>query len=415
MLGCSLVLGLVVPLHGAQAAKETVLYSWTWGTDGSQPEAGLIRDKAGNLFGTTVVGGGTVFKLAPDGTERVLHAFIGGSDGAFPRAGLIRDSAGNLYGTTFYGGTICSGGGCGTVFELSPPAKGETAWTEKVIHYFKGGSIINRQADGSGPMAGLMMDSAGNLYGTTSAGGEVGGYGTVFKLAPPASGKTRWTETLLHTFKGYPSDGGVPQAGLIMDKAGNLYGTTTAGGPSPGLGTVFVLSPPPIGKTQWTEGWVHTFKGYGTDGAGPLAGLIMVGDMLYGTTFSGGPGCNNTCGTVFEVSRKTGAYSVLHFFTGGSDGEHPAGGLINVKGTLYGTTYSGGTGSCTNSGVNGCGTVFSINLATNVEKILYSFQQSVTDGQDPDAGLTKDSEGNLYGTTILGGQGGGGTVFKLTP
>lgn len=255
----------------APGGAETVLYSFTGGNDGGYPPAGLIKDKAGDFYGTTQGGGtgsaGTVFELAPNGTETVLYSFTGGSDGNAPFAGVIRDRAGNLYGTTYGGGST----GNGTVFKLAPDG------TETVLYSFTGGS------DGGTPVAGLIMDRAGNLYGTTYVGGA-GAEGTVFKLAPDGS------ETVLYSFTG-GIDGGQPVAGLDQ-RAGHLYGTASAGG-ADGSGVAFRITP------FGTETVLHSFAG-GSDGATPYAGLIVDGaGNLYGTTIQGGSGAN---GIVFALS-----------------------------------------------------------------------------------------------------------------
>src|ERR1019366_2578878 len=278
------------------AAEEKVLHNFNNdGTDGYYPEVGLIVDAAGNLYGTTTAGGaynsGTGFELTPAAgggwTETVLHNFGNGTDGATPYAGLIFDAAGNLYGTTQYGGTY----GVGTVFELTPAGGG--SWTEKVLYSFN-----HNGADGGVPAAGLIFDAAGNLYGTTVNGGTgsncVLGCGTVFELTPAAGGG--WTEQVLHSFNNNGADGSTPFAGLIFDAAGNLYGTTFAGG-TYGYGTVFELTPAAGGG--WTETVLHNF-GNGTDGTAPYAGLIFdAAGNLYGTTFVGG---TYGYGTVFEVT-----------------------------------------------------------------------------------------------------------------
>jgi uncharacterized repeat protein (TIGR03803 family) len=284
---------------GASAAPvETVLHSFAGAPgDGANPSAGLIADSKGNLFGTTVLGGafasGVVFKLAPGGSETVLYSFTGGSDGAGPAAGLIADSSGNLYGTASGGGAS----NAGVVFKLGPGG------TETVLHSFTGGS------DRASSVAGLIADGSGNLYGTTEAGGRSGsgcivvGCGVVFKLGPDG------TETVLHAFTG--SDGANPQAGLIADGSGNLYGTTYAGGGS-NAGVVFKLSP------SGTETVLYTFTG-GSDGGFPLAGLIADSSgNLYGTTAGGGaqpPVCGGGgCGVVFKLS-PSGTETVLYSFT----------------------------------------------------------------------------------------------------
>jgi uncharacterized repeat protein (TIGR03803 family) len=319
--GCGMVFKLTPPAKGQTAWTETVIHSFTGGSDGSMPVAGLIADEQGALYGTasggvsrSCGGCGTVFKLTPPArgqtawTETVLHTFTGGSDGGIPSAGLIAGKEGTLYGTTEVGGgrSSCSfapSAGCGTVFKLTPPAKGQTAWTETVIHSFTGGS------DGSDPRAGLIADKQGALYGTTVFGGSrsscslpSAGCGTVFKLTPPAKGQTAWTETVLYGFKGFP-DGFTPRAGLIADKQGALYGTTQYGGGINnglgGAGTVFKLTPPATGQTVWTETVIYSFTG-GSDGSNPPAGLIADKQgALYGTTEVGG---NNSRGTVFKLT-----------------------------------------------------------------------------------------------------------------
>ncbi len=358
---------------------EQVLHSFTGGTDGAYPEAGLVRDAAGNLYGTTAHGGaygyGTVFRVSASGTETVLHSFTyNGTDGVDPEAGLVRDTAGNLYGTTAQGGAYTYG----TVFEVS------ASGTETVLHSFTGG------ADGASPYAGLVRDAAGNLYGTTVSGGAYN-YGTVFEVS--ASG----TETVLHSFTG-GTDGRNPGAGLVRDAAGNLYGTTAYGG-SYSNGTVFEVS------ASGTETVLHSFTG-GTDGAYPgEGGPGLVRDAagnLYGTTGEGGA---YNYGTVFEVSA-SGAETVLYSFTGGAYGEYPAAGLVrDAAGNLYGTTVD--------SGIGAFGTVFEVS-ASGTETVLHSFTGG-TDGASPRAGLVRDAAGNLYGTTVDGGAYTYGTVFEVTP
>jgi uncharacterized repeat protein (TIGR03803 family) len=376
-------------------------------TDGDTPSAGLLRDAAGNLYGTTVNGGahgsGVVFKLSPSGNETVLYSFTGGADGGYPSAGLLRDAAGNLYGTTVLGGP----GGSGVVFKLSPTG------TETVLYSFTGG---NGGTDGGFPTAGLLRDAAGNLYGTTFYGGSgncldpfvlIGGCGVVFKLS--AMG----TETVLYSFAG-PPDGQYPVAGLIPDAAGNLYGTTEFGGvyngycekPNPHnaytCGVVFKLSP------SGTETVLHTFAGYPTDGGNPYAGLLRdAAGNLYGTTLNGGA---DGSGVVFKLS-PTGTETLLHTFTG-PDGARPSAGLIkDTLGNLYGTTIGGGA--------HGQGVVFELIRCSSAPsgyefKVLHSFTGG-DDGAYPWSGLVRDGAGNLYGTTSRGGASGNGVVFRLTP
>jgi uncharacterized repeat protein (TIGR03803 family) len=374
------------------AAQEKVLHSFNNdGTDGTLPQAGLIFDGAGNLYGTTSGGGssnnGTVFELTPAGggtwTEKVLYSFHGGADGNSPRAGLIFDGAGNLYGTTYNGGT----NDAGTVFELTPAGGG--TWTEKVLWTFN-------DTNGSNPQAGLIFDAAGNLYGTTRNGGTSDN-GTVFELTPAAGGT--WTEQVLWRF-GTGTDGTDPRGGLIFDGAGNLYGTTSLGGSSR-VGVAFELTP--AGGGTWTEKVLHNF-GSGTDGSGPQSGLIFdTAGNLYGTTYQGG---TYNLGTLFELTPAGGGTwteKLLHSFGNGTDGANPYAELIfDTAGDLYGTTYKGGS--------YGGGTVFRLN--TQGETLLYSF--SGTDGDGPIAGLVLDAGGNLYGTTYQGGASNYGAVFEIT-
>jgi uncharacterized repeat protein (TIGR03803 family) len=366
----ALLVFLAFPIILAQAQTLTVLYNFTGGADGAYPWAGLIRDKDGNLYGTTTAGGpsnaGTVFKLDTAGKETVLHSFTY-SDGAGPLAGLVRDKVGNFYGTAYQGGSY----GDGTVFKL------DTAGKETVLHSFT-------YSDGAGLWSGLVMDKAGNLYGTAVEGGSYG-YGTVFKLDRTGN------ETVLYNFTG-GADGAYPEAALVRDKDGNLYSTTSLGGPY-GYGTVFKLD------TAGKETVLHSFT-Y-SDGAVLYAGLIRDKEgNLYGTANQGSYGY----GTVFKLDR-TGNEAVLHNFTNTPDGANPFAGLIRDKeGNRYGTTTGGGS--------YGYGTVFKLDT-TGKETVLYGFSGG-TDGNSPFAGLIRDKEGNLYGTTFLGGSYGYGTVFKLT-
>jgi uncharacterized repeat protein (TIGR03803 family) len=393
-------------LHTGSGGWIENVYSFDYnGSDGANPEASLISDAAGNFYGTTVGGGnsaaGTVFELSPNGsggwTEEVLYSFGEGLDGTYPEAGLIFDAAGNLYGTTEAGG-IHRGG---MVFELSPNGSGD--WTETVLHSFGAGS------DGSAPYAGqLIFDRTGNLYGTTSSGGT-NFYGIAFELSPNGSGG--WTETVLHSF-GAGTDGASPPAGLIWDGAGNLYGTTYAGGTS-NVGTVFELSP--NGSGGWTETVLYSFNSNGSDGNYPYAGLVFDrAGNLYGTTYLGG---TYNIGTVFELSPNgSGGWTetVLHSFINNySDGAYPYAGLIfDSAGNLYGTTAYGGIyyyGTAFEFSPNGSGGW--------TETVLYSSFGASMDGLSPNAGLIMDRAGNLYGTTVQGGIGtsAAGTVFEIAP
>ena len=414
------------------ASKEKVLYSFNSnGKGGYRPDGSLIFDGAGNLYGTAPIGGlgcsgcGTVFELTRGANgkwkEEVLHSFNdNGTDGYSPVASLTFDAAGNLYGTTLNGGSNClqSNYGCGTVFELMPGPGG--IWTEKVLYDFCG-TGYGDCTDGSVPEAALIFDATGNLYGTTAAGGEYSPYclyqcGTVFKLAPGTDGT--WIETVLYSFKG-GTDGYSPQAGLVFDAAGNLYGTTSGGGGTGcsgyGCGTVFQLTPGTNGN--WTETVLHSFQDNGKDGVFPYANLIFGGaGNLYGTTASGGSGAHHD-GTAFQLTpggNGTWTEKVLHTFSGldpGKDGGMPRAGLVlDAAGSMYGTTWEGGT--------SGYGTVFQLTPGTNgqwKEKVLHSFPYNNQDGNSPLAGVILDSVGNLYGTTEWGGAHSSGTVFEVTP
>lgn len=335
---------------------ETILYAFGGSQDGADPSGSLVFDTAGNLYGTTFFGGsqdcefgcGTIFELSPptvqggSWTKTTIYSFSGGSDGAYPAAGLVFDKAGNLYSTAALGGGTgsCSelAPGCGTVFELSPPAAPGGTWTETVLYSFTGGS------DGGSPGAPVVFDKAGNLYGTAAGGGNPtceGGCGTVFELTP--SGEGTWTETVLHSFSSFSGDGFNPQsAGLITDKSGALAGTTVEGG-AYGFGTVFGLLPPSSSGRKWAYGVVYSFGASQTDGLNPVSGVILVNGMLYGTTPDGG---SNAVGTVFQLARTKGGVwkeTGLYSFKGGSDGEVPQGGLLLGGGVLYGTTTAGGS------------------------------------------------------------------------
>ncbi|HEV8046874.1 MAG TPA: choice-of-anchor tandem repeat GloVer-containing protein [Terriglobales bacterium] len=309
-------------------------------------------------------------------TETVLYRFSGVADGIYPWSNLILDSHGNLYGTTGNGGPS----GAGTVFELSSRKK-------KIFHSFSG------QPDGALPESGVVRDKEGNLYGTTCCGG-VTNHGTVYKVSPEG------VETVLHNFAG-PPDGWGPVGGLVRDREGNLYGTTSMGGTGNcgngyGCGTIFELT------ASGKERVLYSFTGQ-SDGYTPLAGLHRdERGNLYGTTVIGGI---YSVGTVYKLTR-SGSLTVLHSFAG-PDGANPTAVLVRDKaGNLYGTTGDGGA--------QNMGTVFEITTA-GAEKVLYSFTGGSSDGSYPRAGVARDANGNLYGTTYSGGSANKGTVFKVTP
>lgn len=384
------------------SATEKVLYSFTDGVDGGGPNGGLVFDPSGNAYGTTHFGGndscggevgggcGVVFKLSPKSggwSEAPLYAFDDSSDGGFPNAGVILDKSGNIYGTGSTGGNFACSIGCGVVYEL---AKG-SGWTEKVLHAFDG-------TDGQFPNAGLLASKSGTLYSTTWYGGSSGN-GTVFSLTPGSSG---WNESVLYSFQG-TTDGSAPAGGVVADRAGNLYGTTykydgdndgvafelhkkagwkdrvlytftdNGGGEDPYAGLIMpakgtlygtaIESGPDDGgtafelvrgkKQQWTAKVLHAFGASG-DGNAPYGGVVAdKKGNLYGTTVFGGA---NNAGIVYELSpSKSGQWkeTILYSFTGGSDGQYPSGGLtLDSAGNLYGATSDGGT--------NGYGVVFEI-------------------------------------------------------
>jgi uncharacterized repeat protein (TIGR03803 family) len=411
------VLGaLVANSEIALAQTHSVLYtfcSMPSCADGSEPFGSLTMDSQGNLYGTTSSGGsagcqsygcGTLFKLTPAGDETVLYTFSGGSDASYPVAGVIFDGKGNLYGA--------AGGGAysdGTVFEFAPNGK------ETVLHSFRSHlppSMVPPTGawltDGAGPESALLLDPQGNLYGTTYDGGDVSachgyGCGTVFEITATGS------ENVLYRFTGYPKDGANPQAALVRDSQGNLYGTTTYGG-AHGSGIVFKITPSGV------ETVLYSFS---ADEGFPWAGLVMDKQgNLYGTTEVGGimqDWCDNGCGTVFKIAPNGTETTLWNFAGPPNDGAFPVDNLIlDAQGNLYGTTVQGGA-------YYQYGTVFKL-TPNGQESVLYGFA-GATDGAFPEAGLLMDASGNLYGTTLEGGNSDPscfysqqcGTVFKLTP
>ena len=378
---------LLTFVPAALAQTETVLYTFLGGEDGATPLAGLVRDAKGNLYGTTSNGGtynvGTVFKVSPDGTEKVLHTFTGGVDGGSPQASLILDSVGNLYGTSSFGGTF----GSGNVFKVTPSG------TEIVLYSFKNGT------DGASPLASLIRDANGNLYGTTFSGGT-SSRGTVFEVT--SNGKER----VLYNFTG-GTDGGSPWGGLLK-VGGVLYGTTEGDGT--GYGTTFSLT------LSGKETVLHSFTG-ASDGESPEGNLVRdKSGNLYGVTFLGGSSTGNSqcpggCGTLYEVS-PSGVTTVIYNFGASGDAAHSYSGVVmDSSGNLYGASVSGGSSTCD------CGTVFEIS-PSGEELFLYSFQGGA-DGIQPAGGVVLDGKGNLYGMTLEGGvnniEDGYGVVYKITP
>jgi uncharacterized repeat protein (TIGR03803 family) len=413
------ILAVIVILGvGAYAASaEKVLHSFTGGNDGIDPASTLAADGAGNFYGTTVSGGtgtlctngcGTVFELSPVAggkwKETVLYSFSGGNDGKNPYGGVTLDSKGDLYGTTVAGGSggTCSGDGCGVVFLLSKAGK---KWVETVMYNFTGGK------DGFGPGGAVVFDKAGNLYGTTPDGGNLrkcngGGCGVVYQISPVRGGG--WKQTVLHTFSG-GADGAVGSLGpLLVDGAGNVFGTAEVGGDaSCNCGVVFKLTPAG-GKWKFTT--LDAFKGTPHAGS-PYGGVIAdVKGNLYGTTYFGGAG---GMGSVFKLTHSKGKFteSVLYSFSGGSDGGSPTTTLMfDAKDNLYGTTSAGGDS-------NGDGVVFKLTRGSGgkwTESVAHQFGKG-SDGRMPYYGLVSDTAGHLLGTTAIGGGSGQGVVFQITP
>jgi uncharacterized repeat protein (TIGR03803 family) len=386
----------------AQTRTDKVLFTFQGGSDGAHPYSSLVIDAKGHLYGTTSNGGGigtcnglpgcgTVFELSPGAggwTEKVLYTFTGGADGGLPEAGLVMDAAGNLYGTAAGGGD----GFCGTVFELSPAPGGE--WAESTLYTFKGGA----ENDGCNPEAPLTLDTKGNLYGTTVSGGiPTLSAGTVFEISPASAGV--WTETVLYEFQSN-RDGANPTGEVIFDQAGNLYGTANNSGEFGG-GGVFRLTPSSAG---WTETMIFSFTD-GDNGCGPTGNIVFdASGHLYGTTSYCGI---DYAGTVYRLTPTVGQWSmnILHQFTGGLDGWGPYGGLtMDGKGNLYGSTNLGG--------LFAEGTVFRLTPEHGRAVLAaYGFMGG-SDGANPLSVPTLD-KGILYGTTWAGGTPGLGVVYQI--
>jgi uncharacterized repeat protein (TIGR03803 family) len=435
----------VVSMQSANARTyyhEAVIRAFTGlGADGANPigpTATLLPDGAGNLYGTTAGGGawgdGNVFKIDKTGKQTVLHSFNNtNGDGSVPNGGLVMDSSGNLYGTTRHGGA----NGMGTVFKIQPMRRG---YKETVFHDFAGGAN-----DGALPLTGLIQDPQGNLYGATYNGGTCGaqnGNGTLFKL------DTNGQVTVIYMF-GCNPDEGTQVAGLARDSQGNFYAASETGGPSqyfynciqnnwlPSFGCGTLAKIDPSGK----ETLLHVFTGVNGDGGSPMgAVLINAAGDIYGTTLLGGSGScqpkNSStpgCGTVFKIDA-AGRYSVIYSFPGnGTQGAGPVGELtMDTSGNLYGATEDGGftsAGTCvTNSfavggyytAYPGCGVIFKLTAARK-ETVLYKFTGHRDGGNPESGGFILDSSGNLYGTTYDGGDDNGcgagygcGVVFKIS-
>ncbi len=398
----------VVVLLSACALAQTVttIHDFGSGTDGENPQSGIIFDRSGNMIGTAALGGsksrGAVYMLTPDGgewNETILHQFTGNPDGNTPDSLLTMTSDGRLYGTTQLGGSQ----NLGSVFVLTPPAVTGDPWRERVLYSF--GSVAN---DGTGPNMGLVKVRS-NLYGVTVDGGA-NRRGTIFQLTPPANSSGQWTETILYSFAATP-DGSFPSSDLAIDSKGNFYGSTLLGG-SNNVGAVYRLSPPSKAGDPWVETVIHSFVG--VDGSSPFGHLVVDRNgVLYGTTSGGG---TNQAGTVYTLTQQSGdvwTHDILYAFFGGKDGGSPVAGItIGPAGKLFGTASTGGSG-----GPDFGGVVFRLDPpttagATWTETVLKSFG-----GPDGFSSLARlvPRNGKFYGTTSLGGRFGSGTVFELKP
>ena len=383
------------------------------GVNQGYPETGLVSDGHGNLFGTTTGtknNFGTVFELSPNAGGvlklKTIYTFQGGADGAIPLGSLAIDPQGNLFGATESGGlanlAACGNGSCGTVFELSPDGSG--GWQKTTVHQFAGGS------DGYSPAAGVTIDAAGNLYGTTYYGGGIcnhssAGCGTVFKISPSAG---EWKETIIRRFIVGECLSCVYGAlgGVVFDSQGNLYGTLSRGGPKGG-GAVYQMTP--SGNT-WTYKVIHYFS-LGSDGGSPTCTLAIDSlGRVFGTS-GGGPHGN---GVVFNLTLQSSGYwqpQVLHTFSGPDGGFPYAGVVLDAAGNIYGTGQNGGDQSCS----SGCGVAFELQAVSQTSWTFVPLHQfSGTDGAYPN-GLFLDGSGALYGTTVRGGRWLIGTVFKIQP
>lgn len=337
-------------------------------------------------------------------TETTIYKFHWNTDGANPIGTLTADKAGNLYGTTFEGGGSVNCGfdsnmpwGCGTVFEITAPTKQNPSWKETPIYVF------TNTGDGTNPIGGVVFDQAGNLYGVTSHGGTLAA-GTLYQLVPPAGGSGPWTENTIYNFSTSSNDYYFPTY-LIFDKAGNLYGINVTGP----YGAIFELSPPVGGVGTWTYTQVHTFSGSPNDGSSPVGGLaIDASDNLYGVTNLGGSSanCASGCGTVYELSpplTKGGIWqeAVLYNFQGDPDANYPAGGvMLGNDGNIYGTTPRGGIFG---ADYGGYGTIYELAKPQQaggpwVESVLYSFEGIDNSGGGAVGVLVQDAKGNLYAT-----------------
>lgn len=436
MAGCALPTSLTaIASNGgdplAAAHRFSVLHFFTGPQDGSWPNLGrLVLDRAGNLYGATILGGsgnckfrkmragcGTIFELSPrrhgGWTEQIIYSFKSLADGAAPYSTLTLDSVGDIYGVTISGGnrgclTSSYYRGCGTVFELVPH---QGLWKKNLLHVFSGG------ADGGHPSGGLILNE-GTLYGIARCGGGAyscyalgSGAGVFFALARSGA---HWTESSLCVFD--QKTGGYPAGDLTAKDSNTIFGTTAA--------SVYKMSRSSH-SNQWHETTLYLFPGGDrSTGWSPTGGLALDrSGNLYGATSEGGDfsKCSQGCGVIFELSQSSGSSwseAVLHTFSGGSDGATSTAGIaIEADDELFGTTTNGGDLNCNNGG--GCGVVFSLKRRKSAwtEQVLHAFEDGATDGALPLSAVTLDSSGRLYGSTEYGGPGSGfrnGTVFRIT-
>lgn len=374
---------MLVAATAAFAQTFSVIHDFNPAVDGSEPTGNLVEDSAGNWYGTLdygtdTTGAGAVYQIDPSGTVSILAGFGPGSVAGYPRSGLFRDTDGSLYGVTYGGGdTTCQ---CGTVYKL------DTSGNVTILHKFLGG------ADGAFPITQLISIN-GVLYGTTSYNGVDSVFGVLFKVTKDG------TYTVVDQFLQNSPEGDIPND-LTRDAAGNIYGSTSFGGATgANQGTIYKID------TTGTLTVLHTFSG-GSDGGEPVGRLIIdVNGNIHGTTEQGG-NATCKCGVVFRINA-AGDFHVLHTFNTLRDGQFPNTGVIDVAGSLYGVTGAGGFTNCT----GGCGTVYKIGN-TGVYSVLERFNK--TDGQAPNR-IALGSDGNLYGTTELGGTSGSGVFFKIVP
>ncbi len=387
------VLSLALSLS-CVAQDETIVHTFTNGSDGGFPRSPLLINAKGNLYGLASSGGancfcGVAYQLVRGAngnwTQNILYNFGSSSDlsdGADPSGPLTPDGKGNLYGTAIFSGSASRG----LVFKLSPSANG--SWTESVLYSFTGGN------DGEEPSFGVVFDQAGNLYGETT-GGEYG-FGVIFELSPNANGT--WTEKTIYSMRG-EDDGAFLYAPLVIDQAGNLYGVAMSEGPRD-FGSIFELVKGSNG--HWTEKTIHAFTG-GAGGYSPTAISMDANGNLFG-------GAGSVAFELSPASDGTWTFTSIHNFQGGSDGMFPNAAMImDSHGNIFGSTSTGGHHE---------GTVFELSPASDgtwTEKVLHRFSANGVDGVAPTTALVLDSHDNLFGVTASGGSSNAGVVYEIKP